>query len=455
MTSKKLSSHLLWLNSLTLLIGFGLIYFSFNYFVRDYINQVTKDSMQSNFTILDSMYDNKPIPEAKNKNTDSVFVWSHYAIYNHHKQVLFANDDKKTIGKTLYSYLDEHDLWDKSSRRSGVFITLEDKTYYVMTKAYEGEYQDGAIVKVKPDKEKVYQVINFSDVTNTQTLINNINRVVIVILLSTFIVTLLIMRRTFSGIAKSIKTVQHYIESLWRSQEGMVKQDKIIFSEFTPLLEESQAMADRIHHAEESQAQFFQNASHELRTPLMSIQGYTEALQEGVIAEELALPIIHQESQKMKQLVDDIMLISRLDAKVASKQEEVSLKEVLHSSYEHFWGIAKQKNLALHLKQEEQDQLVLGDDALLMRLVSNIISNSLRYAHSYICLERQGKTIVITNDGPPISQEDLPHIFDRFYKGTGGQTGIGLAMVQEIMKQHHGHVSVCSNQEKTQFKLIF
>ncbi|XCY66697.1 sensor histidine kinase [Streptococcus iniae] len=134
MTSKKLSSHLLWLNSLTLLIGFGLIYFSFNYFVRDYINQVTKDSMQSNFTILDSMYDNKPIPEAKNKNTDSVFVWSHYAIYNHHKQVLFANDDKKTIGKTLYSYLDEHDLWDKSSRRSGVFITLEDKTYYVMTK---------------------------------------------------------------------------------------------------------------------------------------------------------------------------------------------------------------------------------------------------------------------------------------------------------------------------------
>lgn len=67
MTSKKLSSHLLWLNSLTLLIGFGLIYFSFNYFVRDYINQVTKDSMQSNFTILDSMYDNKPIQKQKIK----------------------------------------------------------------------------------------------------------------------------------------------------------------------------------------------------------------------------------------------------------------------------------------------------------------------------------------------------------------------------------------------------
>lgn len=455
MKSKKLSSHLLWLNSLTLLIGFGLIYVSFNYFVRDYVNQVTKDSMQSNFMILDSIYEDKPIPEAKNKNTDSVFVWSHYAIYDQHKKVLFANDDKKKIGKTLYSYLDEHKLWDKSSRQSGVFVTLEKKTYYLMTKAYEGNYQDGAIVKAKPSKEKSYQVINFSDVTNTQTLINNINRMVIVTLLSTFIMTLLIMHRTFSGIAKSIKTVQHYIESLWRSEERMTKQEKIIFSEFTTLLEESQAMADRIHHAEESQAQFFQNASHELRTPLMSIQGYAEALQEGLIAEHVALPIIHQESQRMKQLVDDIMLISRLDANLEAKQEEVSLKELLHLSYEHFLEIAKQKNLQLQINQEEQDQFLLGDEALLMRVMSNIISNSLRYANTYICLERQGKTIVITNDGPKIPEQDLPHIFERFYKGTGGQTGIGLAMVQEIMKQHHGQVSVYSDHNKTQFRLTF
>lgn len=324
-----------------------------------------------------------------------------------------------------------------------------------MTKVYEGSYKEGAITKTKASKSNIYQVINFSDVTNTQKLINKINMVLIAILVTTFLVMLLIMRRTFSGIAKSINTVQAYIASLWRPEEGLTKQDRIIFSEFKPLLKESQAMADRIHEAEDSQAQFFQNASHELRTPLMSIQGYAEALQEGVIDKKVALPIIQEESHKMKQLVDDIMLISRLDAKVSEKKEEVSLNELLHLTYDHFMGIAEQENCQFQLIQDEQDDFVIGDDTLLMRALSNVISNSLRYARTTICLEKQGKTLMISNDGPQISQDDLPHIFDRFYKGAGGQTGIGLAMVQEIMKQHNGQVSVNSNPEKTQFILQF
>ncbi|MCC9932942.1 sensor histidine kinase, partial [Streptococcus agalactiae] len=136
-----------------------------------------------------------------------------------------------------------------------------------------------------------------------------------VILVLTYIPMLFIMRKTFTGIRESIQSVQTYISSLWKNQGNhQSSQKEIVFSDFDPLLLESQEMANRIYQAEESQRNFFQNASHELRTPLMSIQGYTEGVQEGIIDAELAHSVILQESKKMKQLVDDIILLSKLDS---------------------------------------------------------------------------------------------------------------------------------------------
>ncbi|MCC9931302.1 sensor histidine kinase, partial [Streptococcus agalactiae] len=151
------------------------------------------------------------------------------------------------------------------------------------------------------------------------------------ILVLTYIPMLFIMRKTFTGIRESIQSVQTYISSLWKNQGNhQSSQKEIVFSDFDPLLLESQEMANRIYQAEESQRNFFQNASHELRTPLMSIQGYTEGVQEGIIDAELAHSVILQESKKMKQLVDDIILLSKLDSNLSDQKDEFSLNELLN-----------------------------------------------------------------------------------------------------------------------------
>ncbi|HEL1557239.1 TPA: sensor histidine kinase [Streptococcus suis] len=89
---------------------------------------------------------------------------------------------------------------------------------------------------------------------------------------------------------------------------------------------------------------------------------------------------------------------------------------------------------------------------------SNILCNALRYATSkmIISIESSSRSLKLTisNDGEPVSDQDLPHIFERFYKGKGGQTSIGLALTKEIIEKHHGKLSVSSTERETSFQLL-
>lgn len=255
--------------------------------------------MQANFTILDSIYNNKKIPDENMVNQDSIFVWSYYAIFDQHYRMKYGTDNHKKESHDIIRYLTQKRLWQISKEKDGMFVTIKKKTYYVMTKDYSGILVDGSIKKVPKAQSQLFHVINFSDITYTQHLITKINHFLIVILVLTYIPMLFIMRKTFTGIRESIQSVQTYISSLWKNQGNhQSSQKEIVFSDFDPLLLESQEMANRIYQAEESQRNFFQNASHELRTPLMSIQGYTEGVQEGIIDAELAHSVILQESKK-------------------------------------------------------------------------------------------------------------------------------------------------------------
>lgn len=325
-----------------------------------------------------------------------------------------------------------------------------------MGKDYDGVFEDGLVTKTGTKQDRTYHVINFADITYTQNLINQINFYLIVSLVLMFIIMLFIMGKTFLGIRESIQSVQTYISNLWRDQKPTNTTDKhIVFSDFDPLLKESQEMTKRIRQAEASQLTFFQNASHELRTPLMSIQGYTEGMKEGIIQEELAYTIILQESQKMKQLVDDIMLLSRLDGSSHPKKEKILMDNLVSNCVSYFKPIAHQKGLELTYSHTNQAFAIEGNEELLQKAITNIVSNALRYAKSNINITLKANQVIIENDGPAISSKDLPHIFERFYKGKEGQTGIGLAMVKEIMNQHKGDILVNSQANKTQFILVF
>ncbi|WP_203268543.1 sensor histidine kinase [Streptococcus uberis] len=456
MKRKHLINQLFIINSLTLFLGFCLIFFSVNQVARRYVQQMTANAIQGNFTIIDSIYEHKPIPDNQVAKKDSIYVWANYAIYDKDYQLKYTNSDQKKISDAIVSYLNRHHLWSQASPRNGLFVPWKGKTYYVMVKDYHGKLEDDFIFKAKNGKSQPFHVINFSDITNTQKLIDQINLFLFLILIIIFFCMFLIMQRTFKGIQKSIHSVQHYISHLWReNNQKSTQKERIIFSDFDPLLQESKEMAERIRQAEKSQLTFFQNASHELRTPLMSIQGYTEGLQAGILDESSAYQIILEESQKMKTLVDDIMLLSRLDSKKQAHKQAVSLYDVLQESVSYIKPVIMQKDLQLIQDYDDFQLMITGNSDLLEKAISNILSNALRYAENYIIIRACDHHIIIANDGPPIAEKDLPYIFDRFYKGEKGQTGIGLSLVKEIVQQHQGKVKVTSHPEETQFIISF
>ena len=195
----------------------------------------------------------------------------------------------------------------------------------------------------------------------------------------------------------------------------------------------------------ERQQTFFQNASHELNTPLMAIQGYAEGIQAGVMDAGGAAEVILSESERMTGLVDELLDISKIDmGRQQLTLSEMDVRELLYDSIRAVEPTAAAGGITITPDFPETPVMVSCDDTRLRRAVTNILSNGVRYARSQLRLtcraDKRHVTIRIQDDGDGIAEEDLPHIFDRFYMGKSGKSGIGLALTREIIHLHKGTI---------------
>ena len=195
----------------------------------------------------------------------------------------------------------------------------------------------------------------------------------------------------------------------------------------------------------ERQQTFFQNASHELKTPLMAIQGYAEGIQAGVMDTDSAAEVILAESDRMTELVDELLDISKIDmGRQQLALSEMDVRELLYDSMRAVEPAVSAGGIAIVPDFPEEPVMVSCDDTRLRRAVTNILSNGVRYARSELrltcCADKRNVTIRIQDDGDGIATEDLPHIFDRFYMGKSGKSGIGLALTREIIHLHKGTI---------------
>ena len=195
----------------------------------------------------------------------------------------------------------------------------------------------------------------------------------------------------------------------------------------------------------ERQQTFFQNASHELKTPLMAIQGYAEGIQAGVMDTGGAAEVILAESDRMTELVDELLDISKIDmGRQRLALSEMDIRELLYDSIRAVEPTAAAGGITITPDFPETPIMVSCDDTRLRRAVTNILSNGVRYARSELRLtcraDRRQVTIRIQDNGDGIAEEDLPHIFDRFYMGKNGKSGIGLALTKEIIHLHKGTI---------------
>lgn len=200
----------------------------------------------------------------------------------------------------------------------------------------------------------------------------------------------------------------------------------------------------RIDDTQRKLQRFFANASHELKTPLTIIQGYAEGISHGLTHDNRAAgETILKASDRMARLVDELLFLSKVDSGALElKKERFSLHEMLMDCISELMPLARQRNILLIHDIPDSLPLFAGDAANLERAVRNVLSNALRYADRQVSLIvfMLDKRIIIKvkDDGQGVAPKDLPHIFDRFYAGASGQSGVGLSLAREIVQLHGG-----------------
>ena len=207
----------------------------------------------------------------------------------------------------------------------------------------------------------------------------------------------------------------------------------------------------------ERQQTFFQNASHELKTPLMAIQGYAEGKQAGVMDAGGAADVILEESDRMTELVEELLDMSKIDmGRQRLTLSETDIRELLYDGIRAVEPIAA-GGITIVPDFPEEPVMVSCDDTQLRRAVTNILSNGVRYARSELRLtcraDKRHVTIRIQDDGDGIAEEDIPHIFDRFYMGRSGKSGIGLALTKEIIHLHRGTIRAYNGETGAVFEI--
>lgn len=203
-------------------------------------------------------------------------------------------------------------------------------------------------------------------------------------------------------------------------------------------------MGRKLEENELSQRTFFENTSHELKTPLMTINGYAEGLEKGVVTDYKKVGrIINSQTRRMSSLIEDILYISKVESGMVTLQKEkIEVVSYIQDILMPFEGIVINKGIEITINLNKG--YINADPDKLEHAISNLITNAIKYADKRIEIDYTDNRLSIWNDGPTLSDEELSHIFERFYTSSNGNTGIGLALAKEIIKLH-GYSIIAKN----------
>ena len=361
-------------------------------------------------------------------------------------------DDLNRVETLVTFYNEQQGLFEDSDEM--VMVTHEGHTFYMRAIPDYLVYSEPFSMTTTTIP---VSVLMYTDITPATNLKNSMNQILLVLLGISGAMSLGISIILSSGFKKSINRLAEHAEVIGQGNFNQLI-SHFNDAEFNNLANSMNNMSHMLGSYEENQKQFFQNASHELRTPLMSIQGYTEGIQLGVFTPDEATGVILEESKKMTELVNDILYLSRLNEEQESQLNlsAVDIDLLLINCLDRIGIIAEKASKEVRGSFQSVTNLSMKTDSdKLERGIINILTNAIRYATSEVLLKahvhHDELIITITNDGPLIDEKDLPHIFDRFYKGKGGNTGIGLAITQDIVTSLEGHVKAQNLEAGVQF----
>lgn len=221
---------------------------------------------------------------------------------------------------------------------------------------------------------------------------------------------------------------------------------------------------------EQMRLDFFANVSHELRTPITVMKAYTESLADGVVSDEKKVKQYYsrmsEECNAMERLVGDLLILSKMqNPDFAIEKEPVNLQQVFSDIMRSGTAIAEKKGITIKLDTDDEPCIMNGDYARLRQMFMVILDNAIKFSNEggtiYLGLHTDTKiTASIRDEGIGIDENELPFIFDKFYKSKLRQnakgSGLGLSIAKYICLKHDGEIRIDSKKgEGTCFYFIF
>lgn len=291
-------------------------------------------------------------------------------------------------------------------------------------------------------------------------------------LLVCFVVAIILTRKITRPISKMRVTALGLAEGDYSLKINSNQKDELgdlarIFDILSERLAQSE---EERKNLEQMRMDFFANVSHELRTPITVIRAYTEMLIDGIVTDPDKIASnydrILKECKGMERLVGDLLLLSKMqNPDFAVEKEPINLIQIFDDIARNATAICMKKNITVSISKDRESVMMLGDYDRLRQMFMVIFDNAVKFSkeNSTIYIKITCTDIIrisIKDEGVGISKEELPYIFEKFYKSKLRQnasgSGLGLAIAKQIATKHNGKIDVLSELGKgTEFIFTF
>ncbi|WP_332648579.1 sensor histidine kinase [Lysinibacillus sp. 54212] len=291
------------------------------------------------------------------------------------------------------------------------------------------------------------------------------NKEVVLLIAGAFVFILIAGYFVFKGLRHIMRPLHLLQEAVEQMSKGDYSARVAVASkdEIGQLSNAFNRMAEAIQHEDEVQKTFLATVSHELRTPISYVKGYSEAIQNSFLEEDKkdeAIALIAREANRMERLTNELLQLVRIDNEL---QEVVLYPIVLAETIRDVTNLlaaeALKKEITLNTRLDEE-LIVEADEEKLKQVFINLIENAIRYSNDGTCItietSKVGKfaRIQVIDKGIGIPAADLPKITERFYRvnkarsRADGGSGLGLSIVDKLVRQHFGQLTIESELEK-------
>jgi len=419
--------------SILLLFSFALVAVAFNIAARQYIDHSARNALYDART---AHWVGRPVDATEDLFIDTVIARGNSINFFHRNlRHFYVDADFQLAGTAAVPYTVVQDITNVLMEKNPYIANMQPSRI----RANGNVYFIASIraMMTPPDVYAVYYI----DITDLQRFTEGINLRLLSLVAIIWFATMLMSTILAGALAKPLRNLSQFAAQIG---QGNFEQNPVTFAneEFEELNQSLNHTAKQLARYDNDQKTFFQNVSHELRTPLMSIKSYAEGIKYGVMDQKMAAETILECTDRLTEMVGDILYVSRIDNITPPMMEDVNLLALIEERISGQKSQAERKNLTLDFKSDNEPIIISCVISYIERAIDNLISNAIRHATSTVTLEcftiGTRATIRVLDDGPGFEPEALPHIFERFFKGKNGLTGIGLSIVKSVVEQHKG-----------------